>query len=216
MSFPEDVLRLSELIADKVVGAIFKTVETGRRIEILQEAGYSWIKFFTGEEDRYGLPADGVPGYLRSFPQGDSGVIQMVAPAPPVIGGGPVLNVAALKLTAHENPAFAFAEITGGPLFPTKGIQPGVGGGSMLTKLDFGKSTDNDGPVAVDLASELVFDHTLGVNPRTVLLQNLGGAPRHFTNISTNINTITVRVRDAAGAVLAPGSAASCAFLVLV
>lgn len=60
MAFPEDILKLSELIADKIVGALFATGEGDvSRIEITPSGGGGRVAFFGG------LGVDEVPSVIE-------------------------------------------------------------------------------------------------------------------------------------------------------
>ncbi len=94
MGFRQPLTRLSELLADSIVGAVIKTAATGARIE-LNTAAANVIRFFSGD------PAEIDPSTLSSFAgSGEAGI--ELRSASMDTGGGIPTGRAQLLLAADE------------------------------------------------------------------------------------------------------------------
>lgn len=204
MAFPSDLLRLSELIADKVVGLIFKTADTGPRVVIRQDptaaggfgTGTGIVEFFTGLET-----VDSHKGFVRCEVMADGGTkLSIQAPTSPDGVGGPFPAPLLEMIHAVFDPT-----TTGFVLWSPVQIGDYLkdGFGHRLAAWNFGRFQGN-----ANGAGDVTIVHNLGISPDTIQLQNnRGNVAQVYSVRSNNAFDMLVSVRDGGGAPV-PGGAA--------
>lgn len=113
MSFKRAIVRLSELVADKITGAIMQTAETGQRVVITPGiAGTGLVQFWTGA-------AGESAGFIEADPEPNP-AIEMWSPTTPAHSGPAVVRLRSMP--AGTNPQ----ALIGGDLTTTGKVHAGA------------------------------------------------------------------------------------------
>jgi hypothetical protein len=220
MAFRNRIVRISQLIADELIGAFIATAAAGARWEIDNGPASGAVRGYTGD------PAEVLPALFAmsstpnpasggqvlntslrgaAYGAGQSGYIDIFDDS--VVGGG-IDNVTGGKWSARDNltPALATWEVRGTnaeiDLLASNGVRIGAAASSAVRGMRFGASS---GVIATGTQfKDVVVPHGLGVMPTFYMITAAAGVDFSANMWALDATNLTVRVFHNASTVGAP------------